>query len=172
MILFDFLDLLGPVGSAGLTLFFSIPFLFFAWIPGLNTVLAALIFIAGIRIALNKPIWLPKTIGHRKISGDKVAHHLVKWVKFFKKIEKTIHPRGTLYEHSPFLQTFNGFVLSLCGFFLFLTLSPMANFLQGLVVFLLSIAILEEDLFLMLGAYIVLIFKIVLLFLPNAPAVT
>jgi hypothetical protein len=165
LIFWDFLEVLGPAGSAILTLIFSIPFLFLAWIPGLNMVFAAIIFISGIRIALNKPIWVPRIIKRRKISGDKMAHRLVKWVKFFKKVEKTIHPRGTIYQQSPFLQTFNGFVLSLCGFFLFLPLTPFSNFLPALAVFLLSVGILEEDLWVMIAAYAVLIIRVILLFL-------
>lgn len=166
----EFLGQLGTGGPAILALIFSIPFLCLAWIPGLNMVFAAIIFIAGIRVALNKPIWLPGPLRRRKISGDKMAHRLVKWVKFFKKFEKTIHPRGTIYQQSPFVQTFNGFVLSLCGFFLFLPLSPMSNFLPALAVFLLAIAILEEDLWVMIVAYAMLIIKILFLFLYHNPA--
>lgn len=162
----EFLDHLGTSGPAVFTLLFSIPFLFFAFIPGVMMAFGVIIFISGIRIALNKPIWLPKALRKRKISGDKMAHRLVKWIKSLKKVEKTIHPRGTVYQQSPFLQTFNGFIVSLCGLFLFLPLAPHANFLPALGVFLLSIGILEEDLWVMIAAYAVLIIKVLILFIP------
>jgi hypothetical protein len=165
----EFLVQLAAGGPAVLALIFSIPFLCLAWIPGLNMVFAVIIFASGIRVALNKPIWLPGPIRHRKISGDKMAHRLVKWVKLFKKIEKTVHPRGTIYQQSPFVQTFNGFILSLCGFFLFLPLAPISNFLPALAVFLLTIAILEEDLWVMIAAYAMLIIKILFLFIHQNP---
>lgn len=162
----DFLDHLGTSGPAVLTMIFSIPFLFFAWIPVVMMVFGLIIFISGIRVALNKPIWVPRMLRRRKISGDKMAHRLVKWVKFLKRIERTIHPRGTIYQQSPFLQTFNGFILSLCGLFLFLPLSPLSNFLPALGVFLLSIGVLEEDLWVMIAAYTVLLIKVLYLFIP------
>ncbi|MGH2639380.1 MAG: exopolysaccharide biosynthesis protein, partial [Rhabdochlamydiaceae bacterium] len=101
MTIAEFLDQLGTSGPVILTMIFSIPFLFLAWIPGLMMAFGVIIFISGIRVALNKPIWVHKILRRRKISGDKMAHRLVKWVKFFKKLEKTIHPRGTIYQQSP-----------------------------------------------------------------------
>jgi hypothetical protein len=162
----EFLAQLGTSGPAILTMLFSIPFLFFAWIPGLMMAFGVVIFLSGIRVALNKPIWVHKVLRRRKLSGDKMAHRLVRWVKCLKRFEKTIHPRGTIYQQSPFLQTFNGFILSLCGLFLFLPLSPTSNFLPALGVFLLSIGILEEDLWVIIAAYAVLIIKLFLLFIP------
>ena len=164
----EFLYFIGPYGSAVLTFIFSIPFVLWAFIPILNTVLGFIIVISGLRIALNKPIWVPKFLRKKKMSGDKWAHFLVKFVKPLKKFEKIIHPRGTIYQQSPFLQTFNGFILSLCGFFLFLPLHPMVNFLPGITVLMLSIGILEEDLWIMVLSYLILIARIIFLFLPEA----
>ncbi len=164
----EFLVVMGPAGSALLTLICSIPFVICAWIPILNQVLGAVILISGLRIALNKPIYVPGFLKRRKISGEKMAHRLVKCIKCLKRFERIVHPRGSVYQQSPFLQTFNGFLLSLCGFFLFLPLTPFYNFLPGLAVFLLSVAILEEDLWVMALGYIALIIKIILLFLPSS----
>jgi hypothetical protein len=157
---------LGPVGPAFFSLIFSIPFLFFAKIPVVMMILGLIIFISGLRIALHKPIWMPQFIRKHKISGDRLSHKLPKWAAFFKKIEKVIHPRGTIYQKSPFLQAFNGFILSLCGLFLFLPLSPISTFLPALGVFLLSLGIIEEDIRMMIFAYVVLLLKLLLLFIP------
>ncbi len=162
----EYLVQLGTSGPAIFSLLFSIPFLFLAWIPIVMTVFGIIIFLAGARLALNKPIWFPAVLRNKKISGDKMALRLVKWVKLFKKVEKIVHPRGTIYQKSPFLQAFNGFIVTICGLFLFLPLHPVTIFLPALGVFLLSLAILEEDLFLMIGAYLVLVIKLLLLFLP------
>jgi hypothetical protein len=162
----EFLDQLGTKGPAILTLVFSIPFLFFASIPGLMMAFGVIIFLSGMRVAFGKPIWVHSHLRRKKISADKMAHRLVKWVKFLKKIEKTVHPRGTVFQQSPFLQTFNGFILSLCGFFLILHLPPLTLFLPALGVFLLSIGVLEEDLWVMIAAYAVLFLKALLLFIP------
>ncbi len=162
----EFLDQLGTKGPAILTLVFSTPFLFLAFIPGLMAAFGVIILISGMRVAFGKPIWVHKILRRKQLSADKMAHRLVKWVKFCKKIEKTIHPRGTVYQQSPFLQTFNGFILSLCGFFLILHLPPLTLFLPALGVFLLSIGILEEDLWVMIAAYVVLFIKALLVFIP------
>lgn len=162
----EFLSHLGTSGPAILTLIFSIPFVCFIWIPGLMIAFGVIVLLAGIRVALNKPIWVHTILRRRKISGNKMAHRLVKGVKFLKKIEKTIHPRGTIYQQSPFLQTFNGFLLSLCGLFLLLPLSSAAHFFPALGALLLSIGVLEEDLWMMIAAYIILIIKVLMLFLP------
>lgn len=162
----DFLDHQGPSGPAVLTMIFSIPFLFFAWVPVLMRIFGFIILISGIRIAMNKPIWVPKKVRRCHISGNKVAHRLVFWIKLLKKVEKVIHPRGTIYQQSPFLQTFNGFIVSLCGLFLFLPFSSLSNFLPALGVFILSVGILEEDLWVMIAAYVVLIVRVLALFAP------
>ncbi len=166
MTLGDFLDGAGPTASGFLTFLFSIPFVLCAWIPIANSVFGFIILVSGLRIALNKPIWVPKFLRRKHISGDKMAHRLVKMVRCLRRFEKIVHPRGTIYQQSPFLQSFNGFILSLCGFFLFLPLHPMTNFLPGVAVLLLSIGILEEDLWVMIAAYAILIIRIIFLFLP------
>ena len=162
----ELLSHLSTGGPAVCCLLFSIPFLFFAWVPIVMRALGLLILLAGVRIALHKPLWIPKKFSHHRVSGDKVAHKLVFWIKLVQKIEKTIHPRGTAYQHNPFLQTFNGFIVSLAGLFLLLPFSPVAGFLPALTVFLLSLGILEEDLWMMIISYLVVMIKMVILFLP------
>ena len=84
----EFLVVMGPAGSALLTLICSIPFVICAWIPILNPVLGAVILISGLRIALNKPIYVPGFLKRRKISGEKMAHRLVKCIKCLKRFRK------------------------------------------------------------------------------------
>jgi hypothetical protein len=126
-------------------------------------ILGLLIMFQGLRIALHKKIWLPKSLKRKILSGDRLARHFSKTVKFFKKLEKYIHPRGTIYQQHPLLVTFNGWVMMLGG--LFLILPYGLHFIAGLGVFLLSLGLLEEDILWMITAYAVILIHAVIFFL-------
>lgn len=162
-------ELLAEMGSSGpafLTLIFSVPFVLFVAIPGLSMIFGLIILITGFRLALHYSFWIPSFLRKKQISGNRMAHLMVKMVRFLKKVEKYVKPRGTIYQQGPFLLAFNGYILALSGFFLFLPLPPGMNFLPGLAVFLLSLGILEEDLAMMMGSYIAFFLNLCVLIIP------
>ncbi len=125
-----------------ITLFLSLPFVFFLSVPGLSAVFGIFILFNGYRIAANKRVWFPKFLLKRKISGPLLTKCFVSAERFFKFTEKFVHPRGHFLIEHPGLIRLNGGILAACGFFLVL---PIANFLPALAAVFLSIGILEKD---------------------------
>lgn len=156
----ELVAIIGPTGQSLVTLVYSFPLVLGMNIPVLSYLLGALIIIQGFRVSFQKHIWLPKKLKVKKIDGDRLAKPLYKSVKLFRKIEKYVHPRGTIYQNNPLLPAFNGWVLILAGLLLFLKGNP---FLAGLGVFLISMGILEEDILWMSLAYVALFAQGVLL---------
>lgn len=157
----ELVGIIGPTGQSFVTLVYSLPLISGIKFPGLSYLFGFLIIIQGFKIAFQKHIWLPRKLKLKKIHGNQVAKSLFRAVKFFRKVEKCIHPRGTIYQNNPLLPAFNGWILILGGLFLFLKGSP---FLAGLGVILLSVGILEEDILWMSLAYVALFAQAVLLF--------
>lgn len=163
----EVLDLIGPKAQALITLSFSLPFVVLLPAPGLSILFGAIIFINGLRIARKKPIWIPKKLHEKKLSGDLFAKNLRKTLPFLKWLEKFIRPRGVIYQQNSFIQVINGSFLALGGFLLFLPLPPGTNFLPGLATFFLSLGVLEEDfLMLWIGYLLFLINCIAYIFIP------
>lgn len=155
--------LFGSQGSAVISAAFSLPFVLFIPIPGLSMLLGAVIFFNGWRIARKKPLWLPRFLANRPISSQNTARHARQTLRFLKKIEKIIRPRGVIFQTQPILEVINGIVLACAGFFLLLPLPPGTNFLPGLAACFLSLGILEQDLLFVFLAYTALLANIVLL---------
>lgn len=149
----DLLKKAGTIGPVLLTLVLSVPFVFFIAIPGLSMIFGLVILIVGSRLALHRPFWIPAFLERKEISGDRIIHCMVKIIRFLKKIEKYVKPRGRFHNERLLLSTFNGCILALSGFFLLLPLPPGTNFLPGLTVLLLSLGILEGDIGLIIGSY-------------------
>jgi len=153
--------LVGPQAQALITLILAIPFVVLLPAPGLSILFGAVIFINGFRIARKKPLWIPKKLQERKISGDVFAKNLRKPLPFIHWLEKFVKPRGTVYQHSPVLQVVNGCFLALGGFFLLLPLPPGTNFLPGLGTLFLSLGILEDDLLMLWIGYLLMLANLV-----------
>jgi hypothetical protein len=135
-----------------ITLFLSLPFVFFLSVPGLSIIFGVFILFNGYRIAANKHVWVPKFLLKRKISGSLLAKCFVTAERFFKFAEKFVRPRGHFLILHPGLVRLNGGILAACGFFLALPLPPGTNFFPALTCVFLSIGILEKDgLFVVLG---------------------
>jgi hypothetical protein len=141
----------GPRCEAIITAICSFPFLFFIPLPGLSTLFGLIILSAGCAIALNRTLWLPRFMLHKKMSGKIISKIFSKGATILSKIEKVARPRSKFVHSHPIFQRINGILLVLCGIILMLPLPPGTNFPPGLSSFLISIGILEED-----GVFIIL----------------
>ena len=153
---------MGPAEEALIAWILYLPFIVCFQVPGFWVVVSLMIIYLGIRMALHKKFWLPKFLKHKKVSGDHFAHYISFTVRFLKKLETIAHPRGTVYQHHPLLLTFNGWLMAMGGFFLFLPLPPGTNFLPGLATFFLSLGILESDALMLWVGYVLMIINFVL----------
>lgn len=165
MSLKELLDLLGKLGPPFVSMVLAFPFVLFIPIPGLSIVFGTVILVLGVRLALHKNLWFPQRLKQKKISADWWASQLEKMSRFLKKIDRYIHPRGTIYQHHPFVQTVHGWGLAVSGFFLLLPLPPGTNFLPGLAAFLISIGLLQEDIWMLILGYVALAINLALFIL-------
>jgi len=147
----EIFDLMGPSEESLIAWILYLPFILCYEVPGFWIVVCLMIIGLGIRMALHKKFWLPKSLQRKKISGDHFAHYISFTLRFLKKLEKIAHPRGTIYQHHPMLLTFNGCVTAMGGIFLLLPVGT--DIIPSLGLFLLSIGILEEDILWMACAY-------------------
>lgn len=155
-------ELVGSEAQALITLVLSIPFVVLLPAPGLSILFGVVILINGFRIARKKPLWIPKKLHERKLSGDAFAKNLRRPLPFVRWLERFIKPRGTVYQHSPILQVVNGCFLVMGGFFLLLPLPPGTNFLPGLGTLFLSLGILEEDVLMLWAGYLLMLITFVI----------
>lgn len=161
----DLLQRLGPRGAAFMSFFLSLPFLLWVAIPGFSVIFGLFILLAGIRLTFQKGVWVPKWLGNKQISGDKLIRLSNKLQKGLKWFEKGVKPRLSWMIGQRPLQCLTGLLLAFNGFLLSLPLLPGTNFTPALATALLSVGILEEDgLFVLLG-YVVTVLNIALFIL-------
>jgi hypothetical protein len=139
-------------------LFIVLPFLFPIPLPGLSTPFGVIVVIAGARIAMAKPIWLPKKWLNRPFKTEFVRKFLEKSITVSRKIEFLIKPRAKFLSSSDFFRVVNGIAILLVGFLLLLPMPPGLNFPPALAIVAISVGAVEEDGFLVgLGYLLVLI---------------
>lgn len=154
----------GPRSDAVITALCSFPFLFFIPLPGLSILFGLIVASAGVAIAMNRPIWLPKWMLNKKISASLTSKIFLKSAWVLAKIEKLARPRVEFFHRHPYFQRINGCLIALCGLILMLPLPPGTNFPPGLTSILISVGILEEDgVFIILG-YVAFVATLFLLF--------
>ena len=94
---------------------------------------------------LDRPPWLPKFLRHRPISQsvvEKICHY---GQKVFSKIEFLVKPRLEFFIDLKLVRLMIALVIIAAALFLALPLPPGTNFLPSLIIFMLSLSILERD---------------------------
>ncbi len=153
-------EIISLLGNDGLLLFaslLSIIFLIPISIPGLSTVFGILIFFLGISNLINKSIWLPSSIKNKSFSAEKLSIALNKGLKWFQYIEKMSKPyRLSLLISNKLASKINGFFILLGSILLMIPLGlfPFSNTLPALIIFFLSIGIIQKDGIIILLGYI------------------
>lgn len=141
-----FRSLLGamtPREHAILTLFLGLCFLHPFPMPGISTVIGAIIAIAGARIARGLGPWIPQRWMDRHLPGDALARVLDKAALIALRLEKGKgEPQAWLGRAE--IRAFNGALVSLCGLLIMLPLPPPTNFPPALALVLMSMGILRQ----------------------------
>lgn len=141
----DLVDRLGVKSHVLIILLFSMPFLTPIQIPGLSILFGFVIFLSGLAVAFNKPIWLPQFIGGRKIKNGLLSRVVAVAANIIKKVEFVFKPRILSLTSNKFFTALLGLIISACGFLLLLPLPPGTNFPPALVTSVLSLGLLEKD---------------------------
>ncbi|MGE3713095.1 MAG: exopolysaccharide biosynthesis protein [Alphaproteobacteria bacterium] len=148
----EFVDILGSRGFCLVILIFSLPnSLPVPGIPGFSTVTGIPIMLIALQMMLGREIlWLPEFAAKKTFSSMGVARMLAKAQPWVRKLEKLLHPRMVWMRNLP-VRCLLGAVFLLLSFMIALPV-PGGNFLPGLSMSLIALAVLQRDgLFLLLA---------------------
>ena len=147
------LKILSGKGRFLLVLILSLPFCLPIQVPGLSTPFGLLISLLGVRIVIDRHVWIPNRILQKKISSSFLKNVSKKGLWVVKKLKKFVHPRYLKMCHGPFAHYFNGILIIILGLILALPLPiPFSNVLSAVSIFLICFGILEDDgLFVIIG---------------------
>jgi hypothetical protein len=150
-------DLLEQIGEQGLLLFciiLTLPFMLPVSIPGVSTVIGAVIILVGIGVTMNRIPWLPERLMSRTFEGEQLIPALEKGVELFGKVESFLKPRLTVLSEGSMMNTINGLVLTFAAVLLIFPfgLIPFSNTLPALAILFLAVGIAQRDgVFILLG---------------------
>lgn len=156
----EIIHLLGNDGSLLLASILSIIFLIPVSIPGVSTVFGILIFFIGISNLMNNSLWLPSSIKNKSFPAEKLRIALNKGLKWFHYLEKMskLH-RLSFLICNKIVSKINVFLILLGSIVLMIPLGliPFSNTLPALIIFFLSIGIIQKDgIIILLGYFSVL----------------
>lgn len=163
----DLVNSLGDRGHGVLLLLLALPnVLLLTSIPGTSTFFGIPICLVGIQLILKyETPWIPKKVQTYQIERETVLLVLRKSIPYILKIEQFIRPRLTYLTQNLAEQIIGVFVLVL-GVIIALPI-PFGNFLGGLGLVFISLALIEKDgIFALIGTTLTLgisfaIFKII-----------
>jgi hypothetical protein len=134
----------------------ALPFVTPLAIPGLSNILGLVLMFLSLRLALQYPPYLPKFIGERSMSQEKMRLALKASIKLLRFLEKLIRPRRTDWLTWKTAQIANALLLTLLAFLLALPIPPiipLTNILPGYSIIFLAASMMEEDGLMIWGAY-------------------
>ncbi len=126
----------------------SLPFITPIPLPGLSNVIGFVILLLAIRLALRMPPYLPRFVGERKLSPERMHKVLQASVRFLRFMEKWVKPRRTDWLTWRAAQFGNALLLALMAFVLFLPIPPIvpfSNSLPSYAIILMAASMMEED---------------------------
>lgn len=156
------IELMSVRGHALLTLFLGVPFVLPMPVPGLSTLLGAVVVLIGLAMLRGRPPWVPKRWKQYTLPGPLVAKICRAAGKVIRSIEHVVKPRGRAFVRHEWNQRVVGAMLAACGFLLALPLPPGTNFPPGLAILVLSLAALEEDSVLLVVGHVLMLANLLL----------
>jgi len=140
----DFVGMLGDRSIALAILILSLPNILPIGIPGFSTITGvAIAFMALQILGGRKSIWLPRKVGGKGLQQKFLTKMIRKTIPAVLWLEKFLHPRLTILCGS-IGERFSGFLILVMACVLSLPVFG-GNFLPGLSISLLALALLEDD---------------------------
>lgn len=145
----------GPQGHGFLAIFLVLPFLQPIPLPGLSSAIGLVLAIIGVFVALRRPPWLPRRLSSLVIEPEAVLRICSGLEKVLGGLEHVVRPRAQwLFSHRWFRVT-NGVVWIAHALVFALPLPiPLTNTFPAVVILLMALGILEEDLVVIVVAYL------------------
>ncbi|MBY0530215.1 MAG: exopolysaccharide biosynthesis protein [Rhabdochlamydiaceae bacterium] len=151
----EMIFILRDQSGAILLLLLALPFCLPIQIPGLSVPFGLAIAFIGMRQGLKKPLWLPKKLKEKSLAGPKLDKIITHTLRITFKLNRWIHPRFISWFHSPSIQTINHLLVVVLGLLLALPLPiPFTNLSAAWAIFLMQLAILEEDGIFLIASYV------------------
>lgn len=149
----EIFQILSDKGQSLIVLFLSLPFCQPIQIPGFSTPFGIAIAFIGLKMAVGKYAFLPKSILERPISPQTLKTITEKFLWLLQKMNRWIHPRLTWLCNSPTMQVVNGIIISLLGILLALPLPvPFSNLMAAWSILFIGLGLLKDDgVFILIG---------------------
>jgi hypothetical protein len=129
-----------------LLILLSLPFCSPVPVPGLSTVLGAIIALIGLRLSLRAKPWLPAALLDAPVASAKVATLLRGSRKVARGMEVFLCPRWCILVDLEVLHHFYGAMICISGLLLLLPLPiPFSNLIPALSIIFLAAAMVERD---------------------------
>ncbi len=145
-------DLLRCTASSGvylLIILLCLPFVIPVSIPGLSSVMGAIVAVLALRAAAGRPPSLPGFLGERPLPAKLRGFLLVRGVRFLEFLERFVRPRQSRWLAWPAVRLFNCACLALLAVLLALPLPAppffLTNSIPSYAIILLAAAMMEED---------------------------
>ncbi|HYC57701.1 MAG TPA: exopolysaccharide biosynthesis protein [Candidatus Binatia bacterium] len=154
----EIIDLAGPQGHAFMAVFFMLPFLQPIPLPGISTVLGFVVAMLGIFSTLDRPPWVPARLAHVAIEPRSIEKICGALERLLARLERVIRPRARDVLAMRWMRYLNGVLWVLHALVFSLPLPiPFSNTLPAVVVMLLAVGTMEDDILVIMLAYVAVI---------------
>jgi len=151
----ELLTLCGPQGHGFLAIFLVLPFLQPIPLPGLSSAIGVLLMILGVFVALRRPPWLPRRLARVSVETDVVLRISTSLETLLGALEHVVKPRVQWLFAQRWFRLSNGVVWIIHAALFSLPLPiPFSNAFPAVVILLMALGILEEDLGVIVVAYL------------------
>ena len=167
----ELFSICGPQGHGFLAIFLVLPFLQPLPLPGVSSAIGVVLAIIGVFVALRRPPWLPRRLSRVVVEPEVVLRICISLEKLLGGLEHVIRPRAQWLFVQRWFRLTNGAVWILHALVFSLPLPiPLTNAFPAVVILLMALGILEEDLGVIVVAYIAALANVLffagLIFLP------
>ncbi len=134
-------------------LIFALPNAIPLGIPGISSVCAVPIILFSLQMALGRHhLWLPRRLANIQFSMKTLSFAITKTLPWLRKLEAIIHPRALSFANG-WAERLTGLMIAILAAVIFLPI-PFGNFLPAICMCLLAMGLLEDDGYLVIGAFI------------------
>lgn len=157
------LNILALRGSAAILIILSLPFCIPIQIPGFSTPFGIILCFIGLQLAFAQRLWWPKWILEKNVKSELVNNLVQKTISPLKWVQKILYPRLMILTLNPLFQRLNGLVIFVMALLLSLPLPiPMTNMLAAAPILCIGLALLENDgVFIIIGYILAITYVVV-----------
>jgi len=151
----ELFSICGPQGHGFVAIFLVLPFLQPLPLPGVSSAIGIVLAIIGVFVALRRTPWMPRRLARVVVEAHVVLRVCKSLEKLLGGLEHVVKPRAQwLFSHRWFRLT-NGIVWIVHALVFSLPLPiPFSNAFPAVVILLMALGILEEDLGVIVVAYV------------------